>query len=320
MYAMVTGAAGFIGCHLVYELLNQGHSVVGIDSMTDYYDFDLKRKNLEWNVLHPRFEFLECDVRSLKFQEAIFGADVVFHLAGQPGVRGSWSDGFATYSQLNIEATQSVLECAKQAGIRRMVYASSSSIYGDAIRFPVEETDLPRPRSPYGVTKLAAEHLCSLYAENFGLSTVSLRYFTVYGPRQRPDMAMARIINAALQRTPFRVFGAGDQLREFTYVSDVVRANLMAAAADLSPGTVLNISGGSTTTLLSVIGMIGEILGTEVVLDFASIQNGDVKQTNGSIARARELLGWTPEVDIRRGLELQIDHQASHFSQGNPGT
>src|SRR4051794_21169049 len=237
MRALVTGVAGFIGSTLADALLARGDHVLGVDCFTPYYERDTKEANLSGARGCDRFELVEQDLRTCDIDGMLDGIDVVFHQAGQPGVRLSWSDGFADYTSLNVLATQRLLEAAKRVGGTKIVYASSSSVYGNAAAYPTTENDLPRPHSPYGVTKLAAEHLCNLYASNWKLPTVSLRYFTVYGPRQRPDMATHRLLAATLSGTPFPLYGDGSAVRDFTYVDDAVAANLAAAEHDCEPGT-----------------------------------------------------------------------------------
>jgi UDP-glucuronate 4-epimerase len=304
--AVVTGCAGFIGSHLAEECLDRGDRVVGIDVLTDYYDVGQKRANLAHLLAHPRFEFHERDLLD-GFDEFAEGVDVVYHQAGQPGVRASWREQFDEYLARNIAATQRVLEACLLHGVRRVVYASSSSVYGNAEQYPVNERALPQPFSPYGVTKLAGEHLCSLYAANFGLSVVSLRYFTVYGPRQRPDMAAHRLFEAALTGVAFPLFGTGEQVRDFTFVGDAVRANLMAADADLDPGLVFNIAGGGECSMLQHIALVEEVSGCPVPIDPRPGESGDVRRTGGSTTAARKLLGWKPEVPLRLGLERQYE-------------
>ena len=306
MKTVVTGAAGFIGSHLSEALCAAGHEVLGIDCLTDYYDPSEKRRNLLSASRWPGFQFEEADLRTADLLPLIEEATVVFHQAGQPGVRKSWSTGFGDYCEHNVKATQRLLEAAKAAATPRVVYASSSSVYGNAPAYPTTETDLPRPFSPYGVTKLAAEHLCGLYAANWELSTVSLRYFTVYGPRQRPDMAMRRLADAAVTGTPFSLFGDGRQVRDFTYVSDVVAANLAAAFADVAPGTVVNIAGGSNAVMADVIELIGQLAGSPIQLERSGSEAGDVQRTGGSTERAFELLGWEPRVSLEDGLAAQV--------------
>lgn len=305
MRAVVTGAAGFIGSTLVEALLRRGDHVLGVDCFTPYYDASSKRVNLGRAVRSASFELVEADLRVGELAELLDGADVVFHQAAQPGVRLSWSDGFADYVSHNVLATQRLLEAARAVGAPRIVHASSSSVYGQAPSYPTFEDDLPRPHSPYGVTKLAAEHLCSLYAATWGIPTVSLRYFSVYGPRQRPDMAVHGLIEAGLSGEPFPLFGDGTAIRDFTFVDDVVRANLAAGDADVRPGTVVNVAGGSETSVADLIPLVGDVLGVDVLVDRRPPQPGDVFRTGGSIDRIEQLLGWSPRVGLRPGLEAQ---------------
>ena len=302
---LITGVAGFVGSSIARELLAAGGDVVvGIDAFTDYYDPALKRANVA-PLLEAGLTLIEGDLNTADLSTILEGVDVVFHEAGQPGVRASWGSEFHHYTQQNVAATQRLLEAARAAGVGRLVYASSSSVYGDAESYPTSEDLLPRPISPYGVTKLAAEHLVTLYGTQLGLSTVSLRYFTVYGPRQRPDMAFTRFLRAAVADEPVTVFGTGEQIREFTYVGDIVKANLAAARADLSPGTVLNLSGGSSVSVNDVLDVLSDIVGREVRVDRVDRVRGDVFRTGGSTDRARDLLGWRPEVSLEEGLRQQ---------------
>ena len=317
MRAIVTGSAGFIGSNLVDALLRRGDDVVGIDSLTPYYDPSLKRANIAAASASSSFELVEADLGAADLDELLRGADVVFHEAAEPGARSSWSDGFASYVSNNVLATQRLLEAARAVGVPRIVFASSSSVYGQAESYPTVEDQLPRPYSPYGVTKLAAEHLCRLYAETWGIPTVSLRYFSVYGPRQRPDMAVHRLIEAGLHGEPFPLFGDGSAIRDLTFVDDVVRANLAASEADVPPGTVLNVAGGSAVSVGNLIELVGEVIGVEVVLDRRPPQAGDVARTGGSIERIQRLLGWSPQVDVRSGLEAQVRwHQSARVRGG----
>ena len=242
MKALVTGVSGFIGSHLAEALVAGGHEVRGVDCFTDYYDTCVKRANIAGLLVTGGLEMVEADLRSAELGRLLSGVDVVFHQAGQPGVRLSWSSGFEAYVQHNVLVTQRLLEALRESDVGRFVFASSSSVYGNAPSYPSEETDLPRPHSPYGVTKLAAEHLCRLYTANWDVPTVCLRYFTVYGPRQRPDMAFHRFIESALDGREIPLFGTGEQTRDFSYVADVVRANLAAATAEVPPGCVMNLS------------------------------------------------------------------------------
>ena len=310
MPAVVTGAAGFVGSHLAEALVAEGRDVVGVDCFTPYYDRRTKEDNLrallDGDAGPGSFRLVEADLRDADLVGLLDGADVVFHLAAQPGVRLSWSDGFAAYASCNVLATQRLLDAAVTVGVGRVVYASSSSVYGNAVRYPVVETDLPAPHNPYGVTKLAGEHLCGLYAANHGLATVALRYFTVYGPRQRPDMAFHRVIEAALGAGAFTLYGDGSQVRDFTHVHDVVRANLLAAEADVAPGTVANVCGGAATSLSEVIDIVCGTVGAAVPIERLPEQAGDVARTGGVNDRAVERLGWRPGVDLRDGIAEQV--------------
>lgn len=307
--ALVTGCAGFIGSTLVDALLARGDDVVGVDCFTPYYDPATKRANLADAGVHRRFALVEADLRTADLRPLLEGVDVVFHLAGQPGVRWSWAEGFAAYDGHNVLATQRLLEAARAAGTPRFVFASSSSVYGQAARHPTSELDLPAPHSPYGVTKLAAEHLCGLYAANWGLGTVALRYFTVYGPRQRPDMAIHRLIGAGLAGTAFPLYGDGSAVRDFTFVDDVVAANLAAAEADVLPGTVANVAGGGEIAMRDLVALAARVLDRPVAIDEQPRQAGDVARTGGSIERAADLLGWAPRTDVAEGLERQVAWQ-----------
>ena len=284
--------------------------MIGVDAMTDYYDVGQKRSNLADAVSQDRFEFVESDISDMPL-DVLDGVDVVHHQSGQPGVRASWQEQFGDYLSRNVQATQRLLEGAVQTGLSRFVYASSSSVYGNAEQYPVDESIRPRPFSPYGVTKLAAEHMCSLYAENFGLSTVSLRYFTVYGPRQRPDMATHRLFEAALNGTDFPLFGTGEQMRDFTFVGDVVRANLNAGDADVAPGLVANIAGGGECSMNQLIEMVEQAADRRIRLNRRGAQIGDVGRTGAVTDLARRELGWEPEVDLATGLARQCEWHLS---------
>ncbi len=302
----MTGACGFIGSHLSERLVREGHRVLGVDCFTEYYDPAIKKENVAGAMAHPLFELSTADLRTDDLAELLGRADVVFHLAGQPGIRLSWSDGFGEYVSCNIVATQRLLEAAKESGLRRLVFSSSSSVYGEVDSYPTSEDVSPRPFSPYGVTKLAAEGLCAAYAANYDLSVVSLRYFSVYGPRQRPDMATQRIIAAARAGRTFPVYGSGDQLRDFTYVDDVVAANLAAAAVDVAPKGPLNICGGSQASLNDVIRTVAEQMGRPLDVEFHDVQRGDVQRTHGTHARATALIGWEPVTSLSDGIAAQI--------------
>jgi nucleoside-diphosphate-sugar epimerase len=310
--ALVTGAAGFVGSHLAEALLARGDDVVAVDCFTPYYDETTKRANLRALLASPRARFVDADLRSANVDELLDGVDVLFHQAAQAGVRLSWSDGFADYVGHNVLATQRLLEGVQRAGgTCRVVYASSSSVYGNQARYPVTEDDLPRPYSPYGVTKLAAEHLCGLYAENWGVHTIALRYFTVFGPRQRPDMSIHRLCEAALTGRPFPRYGDGHQVREFTYVDDIVAGNLAAAAADVAPGTYANLAGGGEITLHDLIALVEELAGRPIAIDEHDAFAGDARRNGGSTERAHALLGWAPGVSLRDGIAAQLAWHAS---------
>jgi UDP-glucuronate 4-epimerase len=311
MRALVTGAAGFVGSHLTRRLGEEGYDVVGIDAFTDYYDVALKRANAE-AALSAGAKFIEADLNTVDLAGILDGIDVIFHQAGQPGVRSSWGRDFSTYVSCNIEATQRLLEATKSsATLQRLVFASSSSVYGNAERYPTSENDRPQPVSPYGVTKLAAEHLCSLYAANFDVPTVSLRYFTVYGPGQRPDMAFTRFAMAAAVGGEITVYGSGEQTRDFTFVDDVIEANLLAAARHVAPGTVLNVAGGSHTSVNEVLQIFEDLAGSKLSVTHVNPVAGDVRRTGGDTAAIRSVLGWRPATGLREGIARQFDWAAA---------
>jgi nucleoside-diphosphate-sugar epimerase len=307
VHTLVTGAAGFVGSHLVEALVARGDTVVAVDSLTPYYEVTQKRANAR----ETGVELVEADLRTAPIEPLLDGVDVVFHQSAQPGVRLSWSTGFREYVEQNVLVTQRLLDAVHATGARRVVYASSSSVYGTQARYPTTETDLPAPFSPYGVTKLAAEHLCGVFAANWGLPTVSLRYFTVFGPRQRPDMSIHRLCEAAIDGGTFPLFGDGSQIREFTYVSDIVAGNLAAADADVAPGTIVNLAGGAEITISDLIDLVGSIAGTTISVDRRAAEPGDSRRNGGAIDRARALLGWEPKVSLRDGIAaLLVWHRA----------
>lgn len=312
MRALVTGAAGFIGSHLLERCCELGWEVLGVDSFTDYYATSVKRSNVdEVRKRFPEVEVVETDLVKADLGPLVDSVDVVFHQAGQPGVRDSWGSTFESYLHDNVLATQRLLEACRPLPIQRFVYASSSSVYGNAPAYPTTESDLPRPQSPYGVTKLAAEHLCTLYARNFDLPTVSLRYFTVYGPRQRPDMATNRLIRTALSGEEFHLFGDGSKVRDFTFVTDVVSANIAAAGSELAAGSVFNVAGGSSCTMLELIAAVEHAVGARVNIIRTNDAVGDVDRTGGAITQTMEKLNWAPSVGIREGVAQQVEWQQS---------
>ena len=306
----MTGAAGFIGSSLVDKLLEQGHEVVGIDNFTPYYNRNIKNANLKSAFENENFSFKEIDLSADSLGEIVDGVSDIFHQAGQPGVRASWGIDFHDYVQWNIWGTQRLLEESRRSGsLKSFVAASSSSVYGKAERFPTLESDLPQPISPYGVTKLAAENLCTLYGTQFGLPTVSLRYFTVYGPRQRPDMAISKIMHSALTGSEFVLFGDGSQQRDFTYIDDVVEANIRASigmSSSINPGSVFNVGGNPISSLLKIIEVVESISGKRVKLNFKQNEAGDPKFTAADISKFFSLTGWEPRKSQIDGLEAQF--------------
>ena len=301
MKALVTGGAGFIGSTLSERLLEQGASVRAIDAFTDFYPRPLKERNLENLRGRAGYEFIEGDLRELDLSAALEGITHVFHLAAQAGVRRSWGQEFQVYTGLNIDSTQCLLEACATKPIERLVYASSSSVYGDDVAIPMTETALPQPVSPYGVTKLAAEQLCHLYFVNYGVPAVSLRYFTVYGPRQRPDMGFNRFFSAVLAGKPLIQFGDGLQTRDFTFVADAVTATAAAAVRGV-PGRVYNIGGGSRVSLREVFDLIARVSGRKVTIDQQGPQKGDMRDTYADTTRARQDLAFAPSVTLEEGL------------------
>jgi nucleoside-diphosphate-sugar epimerase len=302
--ALVTGVAGFVGSHLAEMLLTEGWRVTGVDCFTDTYARSIKEQNLNAVEGHGRFALEEVDLVTTDLAAMIKGIDVVFHLAGQAGVRTSWGAEFEIYTERNVLATQRLLEAVKEVGLHRFVYASSSSVYGDTKDLPVTEESLPLPISPYGVSKLAAEYLCRLYYTEYGVPTVSVRYFTVYGPRQRPDMAFNRLIRAMLRDESFPVYGDGEQTRDFTFVRDAVEATVLAASAE--PGRVFNVGGGSRVTLNHVIAMLEELVGRKARIERQESQAGDVRHTWADTSRFRDAVGFVPQVPLREGLRQEV--------------
>jgi nucleoside-diphosphate-sugar epimerase len=303
MRSIVTGAAGFVGSNLCEHLLSQGDEVLGVDCFTDYYDVRRKEANaarlLDWG----RFRLVRADLETAPLTDLLQRVDVVYHLAGQPGVRPSWGGEFATYVRRNVLATQALLEAVRVQPVFKLVYASSSSVYGDAEAYPTAESICPRPVSPYGVTKLAAEHLCELYRSKTGVRTASLRLFTVYGPGQRPDMAFARLVSAAVQGGTFELFGNGKQTRDFTFVDDVVRAFHAAALSRWSG--VANIGGGSRTSMNDVLSLVTGLTGELDVVRLPA-QRGDVRHTAADTTVAHNGFGYEPVTSLKQGLAAMV--------------
>lgn len=305
-HILVTGAAGFIGSYLCETLLRRGDLVRGVDAFTTFYDPGRKRQNLRTALADANFELVSADLATASLDDALEDIDAVVHLAGEPGVTGSWGASFSRYVERNVVATQRLLEASATRGVERFVYASSSSVYGvgaDVLRARGE----PRPASPYGVSKLAGEALASAYAHSQGLSTVSLRYFSVYGPRQRPDMAAHRFIEALLEGRPVTVYGDGGQVRDFTYVGDIVEATVRALTADVPAGAVLDVASGHPTSVRTLVDLVTELVGVgDAAIRTCDERAGDVPRTAGLIEAAHQHLGWLPTVDLRSGLTRQV--------------
>jgi len=304
MKALVTGVAGFIGSTLAERLCADGAEVVGLDCFTDYYPRALKERNLTALRAEPRFRFVESSIGDVDLAALLADRTHVFHLAAQAGVRKSWGRDFSVYTVNNIDATQILLESCIDRPIERLVYASSSSIYGDNVALPMRETALPQPVSPYGVSKLAAEQLCYLYHVNYGVPAVSLRYFTVYGPRQRPDMGFHRFLKATLRGEPIAVYGDGEQTRDFTFVADAVSATFAAARRGV-PGRVYNIGGGSRVTVNQVLDMVGRVTGRRPIIQSETAQKGDMRHTYADTSLARRDLGFAPTISLEEGLAAE---------------
>ena len=301
MKALVTGTAGFIGSHLSERLIEAGHEVVGLDAFTDYYARSIKESNIASLTKRRRFRFIESSISDANFDDVLDGVTHIFHLAAQAGVRKSWGADFAVYTELNINATQRLLEASVSRRIERFVYASSSSVYGDAAPIPMLETARPAPLSPYGVTKLAAEHLCMLYHANYNVPTVAVRYFTVYGPRQRPDMAFHRFLKAIHHNEPLSLYGDGEQTRDFTFVEDAVTATI-AAAERGADGSVYNVGGGSRISMNEILDVMAECTGKAPDVQRGETQRGDMRDTFADTTRAKTDLGFTPRVILRDGI------------------
>ncbi len=304
MKALVTGAAGFIGSTLAERLLRDQVDVVGIDSFTDYYARAIKERNLKGSLASPRYRFVEARLQDVDLPKLLADRTHVFHLAAQAGVRKSWGTDFAVYTENNIAATQVLLEACAKAPIERLVYASSSSIYGDNVSIPMREDALPQPVSPYGVTKLAAEQMCYLYHTNYAVPAVSLRYFTVYGPRQRPDMGFHKFLRAVERREPITLFGDGEQTRDFTFVADAVAATIAAGTRGV-PGRVYNIGGGSRVSVNQVLEIIGRVAGKLPIIAAAPTQKGDMRHTYADTSLARADLKFAPTVTLEEGLAAE---------------
>jgi len=310
MNTLITGAAGFVGSHLSERLLEAGEMVRGVDCYTPYYPRARKEQNLEGILGHPRFESVSADLLDAPIEPLLDGIDVVYHLAGQPGVRPSWGSEFATYVRCNIDATQRLLEACRSSTVSKLVYSSSSSVYGDAESLPTPEDAIPRPVSPYGVTKLAAEHLCELYRTVHALPTTSLRLFSVYGPRQRPDMAFARLVRAAIRGDTFTLYGDGEQTRDFTFVADAVQGLDRASRSEWCG--VANIGGGARTSMNEVIGIVESLCGPVHVVRLRA-QDGDARHTAADTSIARAAFGYAPSTSLVDGLAAMVEWERAHM-------
>ena len=305
MRCLVTGVSGFIGSHLAEKLIQDGHSVLGIDSFEDFYPRELKEENLKGLRDSEQFQLIEGNIIDLPLDTIVPDVDCVFHEAAQPGVRDSWGSRFEIYAQNNVLATQKLLEASVEANLKRFVYASSSSVYGDADSLPIDEKSRLRPVSPYGVSKLAGENLCHLYWKNYGIPVVALRYFTVYGPRQRPDMAFNRFIKAILKAEEITIYGNGTQTRDYTYIGDIVGGTLSAVEGEVV-GEVFNLGGGFNMTLNEVLDVLENVIDKKARRVYVEVQRGDVKHTFSDITKAEKMLRYTPSVSIEEGLREEV--------------
>jgi nucleoside-diphosphate-sugar epimerase len=306
MRCLVTGAAGFVGSHLSERLVTEGMDVVGIDCFSDYYPRSIKERNISKLLSEPCFRFVEADILKLDLVDLLKDVDYVFHQAAQAGVRASWGSNFQIYIESNIHTTQYLLEACKNSPVKGFIHASSSSVYGDTDELPIREQTETKPISPYGVTKLAADHLCRLYWKNFGIPVVMLRYFTVYGPRQRPDMAFHRFLKVALNGGTMTIYGDGEQTRDFTFISDIVEANLLAMRHG-SDGEIFNIGGGSRVSVNHVLKLIGRITRREPKISWIEPQKGDVRDTWADTTKAKQILAFSPKVQLEEGLSMELE-------------
>jgi len=314
MTSLVTGAAGFIGSHLCRKLLELGYDVIGLDSFTDFYPRWMKDKNISPLQSHPRFRLIDEDINTVRLDPLIKEADIIFHLAAQAGVRTSWGNNFSVYTDNNIIATQNLLEAVKNQRIEKFVYASSSSVYGMTPYLPMTESASLHPYSPYGVSKLAGENLCQLYHMNYRIPVVCLRFFTVFGPGQRPDMAFHRFLKAMWEDKPLPLFGDGLQTRDFTYIDDIIKANLLALDRG-KDGEVYNIGGGNRKKLKDLFPLLERITGKKIQLQNRGEQKGDVSHTYADISKAKKDLDYSPAVPLEEGLQRQWEWIENLYDQ-----
>jgi UDP-glucuronate 4-epimerase len=307
MRALVTGCAGFVGSHLTESLLADGCSVVGVDCFNNNYGRPQKLANIEHAREWDEFDFVPIDLGRGELHDLVADCDVVYHLAAEPQARASWGERFEAFLRNNVLATQHLLEAAARFPETRFVYASSSSVYGQAERLPTGEDVVPMPFSPYGTTKLAGEHLCQAYRANYGVDTVILRYFSVYGPRQRPDMAFNRFCFAALRGESIPIYGDGSQTRDFTYVGDVVAATRSAAQLPAGAGGTYNVGGGARKSLIDAVALIAGLAGRELELQRLPSQEGDVRDTGADTELARSVLGFKPGTEFEEGLRAEFE-------------
>jgi nucleoside-diphosphate-sugar epimerase len=304
MKCLITGVAGFIGSSLADKLLELGNQVIGIDCLTDYYSPQIKKNNIEPLLEDKKFVFKKADILSTDLSEYLREIDIIYHLASQPGVRGSWGKNFSIYVKNNIHATQILLEACIDLPIKKFIYASSSSVYGDVSILPVKEDAPLKPISPYGVTKLAGENLAFLYYKAYGIPVVSLRYFTVFGAKQRPDMAFSRFLKAALNDEPIQIFGTGNQTRDFTYIEDAVTGTMLAVEGG-RPGQIYNIGGGKRISLNEVLNIIEKVIGKKLKIERIDAQKGDVQHTFADILKAQRDFNYRPQFPLSQGIEKQ---------------
>ncbi|HIC92283.1 MAG TPA: NAD-dependent epimerase/dehydratase family protein [Syntrophaceae bacterium] len=306
MRCLVTGAAGFVGSHLCERLIKEGMDVIGVDSFCDYYPRSIKQNNISKLLTHPSFRFIEADILNLDLSELLKDLDYIFHQAAQAGVRASWGKNFEAYVRNNIQASQYLLEACKIWPVKAFIHASSSSVYGETRDLPMKEGGETKPISPYGVTKLAAEHLCNLYWRNFGIPIIILRYFTVYGPRQRPDMAFHKMLTATLNGDLITIYGDGEQTRDFTFISDVVEANLLAMKCGAF-GETFNIGGGSRVSLKDTLKLLSQITKKDLKIRYIEPQKGDVRDTWADTSKAKKFLAFHPKIGLEEGLTKELE-------------